>query len=70
MFSGYLDSDLGKARKLIEEARSTTDFVTVLRDLRSLLERESLVYLITEDSERGNLAHDALGVFLELDQWE
>ncbi|MFV1981253.1 MAG: hypothetical protein ACC655_08885, partial [Rhodothermia bacterium] len=69
-FSSYLDTDLDDARRLIEISRSTTDFVTVLRDLRALLERESLVYLITEDAERGRLAADALGVFLELEQWD
>ena len=69
-FERYLAADLDEAYRLIDEAHTTRDYVAVWRDLRVMLERESLVFLVTGDAQRGRAVMEALDVFLARDHWD
>jgi len=69
-FQEILNVDLKEYETFIRENANTKDLVRAFARMQEILRRQSLVYLVTQDKQRGKLVLDLIKAFLNMPKWD
>jgi hypothetical protein len=69
-FQEILKVDLKECATFVRENANTKDLVRAFALMQEMLRRQSLVYLVTQEKQRGKLVLDLIKAFINMPKWD